>query len=331
VANSGVVPLVPGVSGVLVGRTVRCDARAGRFCVGINRRAGKLVCRARSIRPIVPATKVGCQRDRLSIFRSRRPVRRLAAILIADVAGYSRLMDQDEQGTHARIRLLHSRVVEPSIARHAGHVVRLVGDGMLVVFASATEALRCAVEMQHETVARSKSVPASDRICFRVGINVADILIDEKDIAGGGVNLTARLETLAEPGGICVSQALKEQIYEDIGVAYVDAGLRRVKNIGRPVRVFRVVCRPQQALAHVRAYVDRIALRTTLPWAIATALASVVVVLSTLLYVESGSERPEIRLSTSQTARAAAAPDTRRQVPGRAHQLARWIGMPFRQ
>jgi len=188
----------------------------------------------------------------MSAFRTEPPIRRLAAILVADVAGYARLMDRNEERTHARLRLLQSDVIEPLIALHAGCVIRLYGDGMLVIFPSATAALLCAVQTQRQVFEIGKALPAEERLQFRIGINVADILIDEREIAGGGVNLAARLEALAEPGGICVSQTLKDQIHGDIGVNYLDAGLRRVKNIERPVRIFHVVWGRRPALTQMR-------------------------------------------------------------------------------
>ena len=200
---------------------------------------------------------------------STAPNRRLAAILIADVAGYSRLMEQDESGTHVRVGMLFGDVLEPSIARHVGQLIKRTGDGILVEFPSATAALRCAVEVQRQIEARNEPVPTSDQIRLRIGINVADILIDEKDIAGGGVNLAARLETLAQPGGICISQALKEQIQEDLGIEYVDCGTRRVKNISRPVRVFQVLSGRRSALAVLRLRLQGVIVSSKWPWAVA--------------------------------------------------------------
>ena len=125
--------------------------------------------------------------------------RRLAAVLIADVAGYSRLMERDESGTHVRIRALLAEVVEPAIAENHGRLLHIVGDGVLAEFPSATDAVRCAVSVQRQCAVRSADVVASDRIALRIGINVADVLYDESDIAGGGVDLAARLETLHRP------------------------------------------------------------------------------------------------------------------------------------
>jgi len=170
--------------------------------------------------------------------------RRLAAVLIADVAGYSRLMERDETGTHVRLQCLRTDVVEPALARHGGRITRSTGDGLLVTFMGATEALRCAIEIQRELARRNADIPQPEQIRFRMGLNIGDILFDENDIAGVCVNLAARLEALAKPGEICISRALKEQVQENLDVRYLDAGSRRVKNISRPVRVYRVLAVP---------------------------------------------------------------------------------------
>ena len=170
--------------------------------------------------------------------------RRLAAVLIADVAGYSRLMERDETGTHVRLQQLRNDVVEPALARRGGRITRSTGDGLLVTFPSATEALRCAIEIQRELAQHNAQLPAAEQIRFRMGLNVGDILFDEHDIAGVSVNLAARLEALARPGEICISRAFKEQVQEDLHVRYVDAGSKRVKNISQPVRVYHVLTTP---------------------------------------------------------------------------------------
>jgi adenylate cyclase len=179
-------------------------------------------------------------------------IRRLAAVMIADVVGYSRLMERDESGTHVRIRTLFEEVIEAAIQRHHGRLVKKTGDGALAEFPSATEAVRCAVEIQRACSDRNRAFPDVDPIQLRIGLTVADVLFDEADIAGGGVNLAARLETLAPPGGICISQALREQIHEDLGVVYVDGGLRRVKNISKPVRVIQVRIDPPTRIERLR-------------------------------------------------------------------------------
>ncbi|GAB4480381.1 MAG: adenylate/guanylate cyclase domain-containing protein [Burkholderiaceae bacterium] len=160
--------------------------------------------------------------------------------MIADVAGYSRMMERDEEGTHARMREIRAQVTDPAIRRHGGRIVRTAGDGMLVEFASAVEALSCAVEIQREMAARNRGLAPDSRVDFRIGINIGDIIIDGADIAGDGVNLAARLEALAEPGGIALSRAVREQVRQVVGVTLNDAGRHRVKNISKPIQVYTV-------------------------------------------------------------------------------------------
>jgi class 3 adenylate cyclase len=167
--------------------------------------------------------------------------RRLAAVLIADVAGYSRMMERDETGTHLRLQNLRTCIVEPALARRGGRITRSTGDGLLVTFASATEALRCAIEIQREVAHYNANLHADEQIRLRMGLNIGDVLFDEHDIAGICVNLAARLEALAKPGEICISRALKDQVQDDLDVQYLDAGSRRVKNLSQPVRVYRVL------------------------------------------------------------------------------------------
>lgn len=166
--------------------------------------------------------------------------RRLAAVLIADVVGYSRLMERDEAGTHARLREIRAQVTDPAVLRHGGRLVRTVGDGLLVEFPSALAALQAGVEIQRAMAARNACLPAGQRIDHRIGINLGDILVDSNDIAGNGVNVAARLEAIAPPGGIAVSGTVRDQVRQDLGVAFVDAGVQHVKNIRQPVRVFTV-------------------------------------------------------------------------------------------
>jgi class 3 adenylate cyclase/TolB-like protein len=160
--------------------------------------------------------------------------------MIADVAGYSRMMERDEEGTHARMREIRAQVTDPAIQRRGGRIVRTAGDGMLVEFASAVEALSCAVEIQREMAARNRGLAPDSRVDFRIGINIGDIIIDGTDIAGDGVNLAARLEALAEPGGIALSGAVREQVRQVVGVTLNDAGRHRVKNISEPIQVYTV-------------------------------------------------------------------------------------------
>src|SRR5258707_1458034 len=166
--------------------------------------------------------------------------RRLAAILAADVAGYSRLMGADEEGTLAALKILRRELADPSIKEHRGRIVKTTGDGLLVEFASVVDAVRCAVEVQREMAERNASVPAERLIEFRIGINLGDIIIDKRDIYGDGVNVAARLEALAEPGGICVSRVVRDQVRDKLGFAFEDIGEQQVKNIARPIRVHRI-------------------------------------------------------------------------------------------
>jgi TolB-like protein/class 3 adenylate cyclase/tetratricopeptide (TPR) repeat protein len=169
-----------------------------------------------------------------------RVERRLAAILAVDVAGYSRLMGADEEGTLAALRAVRRELGDPKIAEHRGRIVKTTGDGLLVEFASVVDAVRCAVEVQREMIARNAAAPAQRRIEFRMGINVGDIIIEDGDIFGDGVNIAARLEGLAEPGGICLSAAAHEQVRDRLDIAFVDLGEQQVKNITRPVRIYGV-------------------------------------------------------------------------------------------
>jgi len=169
-----------------------------------------------------------------------RVERRLAAILAADVAGYSRLIGADEEGTLERLKAVRSELVDPKIAERRGRIVKTTGDGLLVEFRSVVYAVRCAVELQREVIARNAATPAERRIEFRMGINVGDIIIEDGDIFGDGVNIAARLEALAEPGGICLSAAAHEQVRDRLDIAFDDLGEQQVKNITRPVRTYRV-------------------------------------------------------------------------------------------
>jgi len=168
------------------------------------------------------------------------PVRRLAAILAADVAGYSRLMGADEEGTHERLKAHLRELVDPRIAEHRGRIVKNTGDGFLAEFASVVDAVRCAVEIQRGMAEREPEVLGDRRLRFRIGINLGDVIAEEHDIFGEGVNVAARLEALAEPGGICVSRVVRDQVRDRLDYTFVDLGEQSVKNIARPVRVYRV-------------------------------------------------------------------------------------------
>jgi adenylate cyclase len=166
--------------------------------------------------------------------------RKLAAILAVDVAGYSRLMSHDEEGTLRRLKAHLGDLVEPRIAAHRGRIVKRTGDGLLVDFASAVEAVRCAIAIQSGMVDRNRATPEDSRIEFRIGINLGDVIIEGEDIYGDGVNIAARLEGIAEPGAIFVSRAVRDSVRDRLEVALEDLGEQSLKNIARPVRVFRI-------------------------------------------------------------------------------------------
>ena len=168
------------------------------------------------------------------------PVRRLTAILAADVAGYSRLMGANEEGTHERLKAHLGELVNPKIAEHRGRIVKNTGDGLLAEFASVVDAVRCAVEVQRGMIDREPEVPEERRIRFRIGVNLGDVIAEEEDIFGDGVNVAARLEALADPGGICVSRVVRDQVRDRLDYTFEDLGDQQVKNIARPVRVYRV-------------------------------------------------------------------------------------------
>jgi adenylate cyclase len=169
-----------------------------------------------------------------------RVERRLAAILAADIAGYGRLMGQDEAGTLARSRALRRELIDPNIAEHKGRIVKTTGDGLLIDFPSVVEAVASAVAVQKAMAERNAGTPEEKRIEFRVGINLGDVIVEDGDIHGDGVNVAARLEALADPGGICISRVVRDQVRDRLDVALDDMGEQNLKNIARPVRVFRV-------------------------------------------------------------------------------------------
>jgi adenylate cyclase len=171
---------------------------------------------------------------------SERVDRRLAAVLAADIAGYSRLMGRDEEGTVAQLKVLRKTLVDPGIASHHGRIVKTTGDGMLVEFASAVDAARCAVEVQRAMAERNVDVSPELRIEFRVGIHVGDIIFDDDDIFGDGVNIAARLEGIAEPGGVCISDDAYRQVRGKVDIAFDDIGEQSLKNISEPMRAWHM-------------------------------------------------------------------------------------------
>lgn len=175
----------------------------------------------------------------------KQELRRLAAIVAADVVGYSRLMGSDESGTLASLKAHLRELIEPKIQEHAGRIVKTTGDGLLAEFPSVVDAVRCAVELQRGMQARNAAIPADRRLVFRIGINVGDIIIEGDDIYGDGVNVAARLETLADPGGICVSRNVRDQVVDKLDFTFEGMGPQQVKNIARPVEAFHVLDSPR--------------------------------------------------------------------------------------
>jgi len=165
--------------------------------------------------------------------------RRLTAVMAADVVGYSRLMGRDEAGTLARLKLLRKELVQPAISDHGGRTVKLMGDGLLAEFPSVVQAVECAAKIQRSVAGRETDLPDEQRVRLRIGVNLGDIIIDGADIYGDGVNVAARLEALAEPGGICISGKVHDEIEGKLAVAFADGGEQQVKNIDRPIRVWR--------------------------------------------------------------------------------------------
>jgi len=164
--------------------------------------------------------------------------RRLAAILAADVAGYSRLIGADEGGTLQALKAIRAELIDPTLVAHNGRLVTTTGDGLLVEFSSVVDALRCATEIQAAIAERNTTVAAGKRIEFRIGINMGDIVVEDGDIFGDGVNVAARLEGLAEAGGICVSARVQEDATGKLDLAFEDLGEQQLKNIARPVRIY---------------------------------------------------------------------------------------------
>jgi class 3 adenylate cyclase/TolB-like protein len=209
-----------------------------------------------------------------------RDRRRLAAIVSADVVGYSRLMGRDESGTLALLKAVLRELIDPKIAEYGGRTVKSMGDGLLLEFASVVEAVRCAIDVQRGMAERNVGVPLQRRLQFRIGINVGDIIIEGEDIFGVGVNVAARLQALAEPGGICVSRVVRDQVLDKLSFVFEEIGAQQVKNIARPVEAYRVnlagdaepVCRHERSL---RRLVDR-ALRRPRPLAALAAIASLI-------------------------------------------------------
>jgi adenylate cyclase len=175
--------------------------------------------------------------------------RRLAAILAADIAGYTRLMNEDEDATIAAWQAARTGVIKPLIADHSGRLVKHTGDGFLAEFKTVSEAVRCAVSMQHKFVEINADIPEPRRMNFRMGINLGEITVDDDDIHGEGVNIAARLEGLAQAPGICVTSHVYDQVRKKVDCAFEDMGSHSVKNIAEPVHVYRIQCAEPTPLA----------------------------------------------------------------------------------
>ncbi len=187
--------------------------------------------------------------------------RRLAAILAADVASYARLMDADEEGTLAALTAHLGELIEPCIAIYRGRLVKTTGDGLLAEFTSVIDAVQCAVAFQEGMAARNEDTPGSRRIEFRIGVNLGDVIVQDEDVFGNGVNIAARLERLAAPGGICVSDMVHQGVRSKLDVSFDDLGPQQVKNIDEPVRAFHLnpaaISRPEHQPASVLPLSDR--------------------------------------------------------------------------
>ena len=192
--------------------------------------------------------------------RPGRIERRLSAIMAADVAGYSRLMHNDEEATHAALTALLADAVEPVIAEHGGHIVKNTGDGFLAEFPSAVEAVRTAMQFQNRIHELTMDDAEDRRIAFRVGINIGDVIVEAHDIFGDGVNIAARLEGVAEPGGICISQTVLNHARDKVSFEVEDAGEQTLKNIARPVHVYRIIIEPSRRPATPKPEIPALAL-----------------------------------------------------------------------
>jgi class 3 adenylate cyclase len=196
----------------------------------------------------------------------KQPVeRRLTAVLASDVAGYSRLMGADEEGTHELLKAHFRQVVNPNIKVHRGRIVKKTGDGMLVEFPSVVDAVRCAVEIQRAMIDRNTNILENKQIGFRIGVNLGDVIVEGQDIFGDGVNIAARLETLAEPGGICISRTVREQIRDKLSYPFEDMGEHSVKNIARPVHVYGMSAAAVRSLPQARGLEAETG-RRLIPW-----------------------------------------------------------------
>ena len=178
-----------------------------------------------------------------------RTQRRLAAILAADVVGYSRLMEQDEAGTLAALRERHRTVLAPLVTQHEGRIVKLMGDGVLAEFGSAVNAVQCGLALQQRMAAVNASLPETQHVVWRIGINLGEVVVEGDDLFGDGVNVAARLQALVEPGGICISGKVRDEVERKISAAFDDMGEQALKNMASPVRIYRLRSWPSTSSA----------------------------------------------------------------------------------
>jgi adenylate cyclase len=212
-------------------------------------------------------------RQRNPMTKEKRVERRLAAILAADVVGYSRLMGGDEIGTLRALQAHRRELIDPKIAAHRGRIVKTTGDGLLVELSSAVEAVACAISVQRGIAVRNEGVAEDKRVIFRIGVNVGDIISEAGDIFGDGVNVAARLESLCEPGGLCISRAVRDQVRDKLPVAFDDLGEQQVKNIARPVRAFGLTAEAIAATPELSPQALTAPGGRSRPWAIAVLVA----------------------------------------------------------
>src|SRR5215831_5976856 len=192
-------------------------------------------------------------RGRETLMASDQIKRKLAAILAADVAGYSRLMGADEPGTLARLKQCRRELIDPKNKQYRGRVVKTTGDGILIEFPSVVDAVSCAIEVQQGMGERNADVPEEKRIAFRIGINLGDVIVEGRDLYGDGVNIAARLEGLAEPGGICISQTVLNHARGKIAFDVEDLGEQALKNIVHPIHAYRLLLSPSRGCAVPRS------------------------------------------------------------------------------
>jgi len=230
--------------------------------------------------------------------------RQLVAIVAADIAGYSRLMGADEEGTLAQLKACRRDLIDPGIARHRARIVKTTGDGVLIEFSSPVEAVRWAVEMQQGIIERNADVPDDKRIRFRVGINLGDVIVDDKDLYGDAVNIAARLENLAEPGGICISRAVREQIRDRLALPFEDGGEQSVKNIARPIRVYALSADAVSALPkpQVRMAIPRARPRHARRNVAALALIGLLIIVGGLWWLRSSEKMPSATVTATTVA-----------------------------